>query len=881
MVDFPLSTGRHGYWSEQHVRSFFEQLLSYRIVGVFGEADWNECRQEIDRLDLKSVTIGSVAQFYGLPWPRGRSEESFELYSGSTLAELLQRPSLGRKKIAALITCIATMVLDEEQKTLGKSRQVEEVPQPGKSLWPDLRTAVRLHDFLTRNPGGVSASVWDQWRESSASVAWSDRLMDDVACRVGLSWPEPRRNEIVGDYLNLTWRELRAKRSFGKRKQALVISCVAAVAGVLEEEDLSEVAQVAGVVGDGAVDVDSAGKSVQEITQWALLGLSDRQREVLTRRLGLDDHQRETLHEIAVDKQFGLTRERIRQIEKAAMRKLRTLTRMVSLSDALNREASGIWQQLVDQDVVVRKNELRRLRLSWEFQLAFAISGSLEAWLNAEASAFGDGWFRGTVSCEALDVLVGRVRGWLEDRDGTASFNRIRAALQVDETDLRIATELDPSLSLFCGYVCVGRLTLRKRRRIHLHHSLRATAGDKCVPAIEALQLLHQFAGGDRCSIRDAEIVMDDSPSLFLRCAEAGWIALGRSEAYPRWASMAERSQEIPSLRRETVTKDSNTETDTQAGTTRSILQKNGPCHVSKILKLFKELNPEAYVKSSVCAILTMGNYVRLAPGVWGLPEHYRELTEAFQWADVLLTEADCRTYAFARHAGEPIGTYPMWTAAMEHRWAVWANGHVKEEVYTSFLAICDPDAWPVSEEERSHWHGVKQHRGQYRLLAVRRFRIDETIPTLLNLLRVAYVASTHGHVNWMAANRVVGRRIDSHRSAAALAVLVELGILEAPDHWQRSHRATESCESFVHELTEVLIDGGAVAWNTEVGRNVVARLTSADHGSRHSWLSDIEQRALRARYTQSSVEEETIDEGAHSAFDVLHPDLDHFLGES
>ncbi len=80
--------------------------------------------------------------------------------------------------------------------------------------------------------------------------------------------------------------------------------------------------------------VDAASKQLlKEQLRSALGVLSDREREVLEMRFGLIDGQDNTLEEVG--RYFGVTRERIRQIEAKALRKLRHPTRSRQLRDYL------------------------------------------------------------------------------------------------------------------------------------------------------------------------------------------------------------------------------------------------------------------------------------------------------------------------------------------------------------------------------------------------------------------------------------------------------------------------------------------------------------------------------------------------------------------
>jgi RNA polymerase primary sigma factor len=99
-----------------------------------------------------------------------------------------------------------------------------------------------------------------------------------------------------------------------------------------EEEDSNLGDFIPDELGEAPSDAASY-QMLRESMEDVLSSLSEREREVLRLRFGLEDGRSRTLEEVG--KQFNVTRERIRQIEAKALRKLRHPSRSRKLRDYL------------------------------------------------------------------------------------------------------------------------------------------------------------------------------------------------------------------------------------------------------------------------------------------------------------------------------------------------------------------------------------------------------------------------------------------------------------------------------------------------------------------------------------------------------------------
>jgi RNA polymerase primary sigma factor len=102
-----------------------------------------------------------------------------------------------------------------------------------------------------------------------------------------------------------------------------------------EEDDSSLGDFIPDLTADTPADMATKKMLVQAVEE-ALGELSEREQEIVRMRFGLDDGQAKTLEDVG--REFGVTRERIRQIEAKTLAKLRHPMRSQKLKEFLEAE---------------------------------------------------------------------------------------------------------------------------------------------------------------------------------------------------------------------------------------------------------------------------------------------------------------------------------------------------------------------------------------------------------------------------------------------------------------------------------------------------------------------------------------------------------------
>jgi hypothetical protein len=585
-----------------------------------------------------------------------------------------------------------------------------------------------------------------------------------------------------------------------------------------------------------------------ERLEWLLAEIPPRAQEILRRRNGIGQAERETLEELGAV--FDVTRERIRQIESKSLKRLRVRIRRAPLWELLDAGAPAQWRTLAGDAPSLRRAALqdRRQLIDPYIRLAFAIEeATLEQWLDRTAQPLEHGWLRAGEDIARVEAAADRLTAALE---GAALPQPLAALVAPEEVPAaRLAAELILSLPERHLYIMPARVGARLTRLVRLHALL---ASERRMWPMEQL-LAHYRArfADDPCSERDATIVMEAAPHLFLELEDGCWSAIGVGGGL-----FDDLPQEPPSIPPRAE------EPGTISHALQEALAIRGPTRLVDLVDDADAVLPDGRSANSIGPMLLMRRelFVRALPGVYALPDQVAAVRTAMpnDWP-VFFNDGQARFYALARYAGEPREIFPLWTPRAEHLLCRWARHSGGPGILSSLLAVAAIDDWLIAEAERQDWRDLKVAEGRYALGVALRHAAAYERPPLDRLFAACRYAVANGSFNWVAGNRLTNRKIDAHGGAGLVALMIKLGALEECRQdgyrWQRPHRVAPGAAALADELEDVFGRSGAVDWTSPVGRQLAARAADTNLPD-DSWVDAVAVVEMLGRTPSAAISE-------------------------
>lgn len=569
-------------------------------------------------------------------------------------------------------------------------------------------------------------------------------------------------------------------------------------------------------------------ETLVECLDWLLSQCQDRDREVVERRFGIGQAGTETLEEIGAG--FQVTRERIRQIEKRALSRMRVRMRRVTLADHVKAASESAWLEISEGRgwITDRQSDAALRKLGGELQLALELLGKTpRAWLSDVAEPSAHGWVGPPMDPASIKAAAAGIAPILK----LPLPRSFRDAPDVDDPALvEAALRVELGLELEQGYVVQTKPGRRMRRALGMHRLLASASGP--VPADRLMPQYYRLCPADPCSARDAEIVMLAAPHLFVETYDQVWFGIGAcgSPPNPDAAAGAIEGDYRPQLERS----DSESDEETCAASLIAALERRGPERLLTLYQNAKDILPAGRSPNSVGPTLLTNSHIfsRLLPGVYGLPHQVPSAADLLSDPPpYLLDNMQLRLMALARRAGERREVFPLWSLEGEFALARWGYHNGAPESLRSLLAVADIDAWPISASERNHWRDVARRDGRFELAeplrpdAYARPDMDRVLAACIELVST-------GELNWMSCNRMAGRRIDSQVGASIIAILLALGAVSVadadPPAWQQSHQATDRSLTLRDELIDTLSSTGALSWERGIGLRLAQDVVAA-----------------------------------------------------
>ena len=586
-----------------------------------------------------------------------------------------------------------------------------------------------------------------------------------------------------------------------------------------------------------------------KLIQQAIHTLDEEDRRTLASLYGLDGAARHSREELSEG--CGLSLGIVDQMETQAIRRLRHPRTRKLLMKALQEGEQEIWDALSQSSALVLKKDIPSKvseRMPGEYQIAIkCLLNGVDQWLSDHSCETPKAWYRGRYPCEDLVRLVEKVDGIHHELILPTSLQFLAEIVDVEMELLLLAVTLANFSSIYRGYFANSSMGIRHARAIHLHQMLSLDQPNQRITMPRLLMLYKEKYPDDPLGFEELDVVLNRHPHLFLPVGYLHWCAIGAIQedlSHIHYGAPPTPPEQDGRILRHLIGRDKDVDKRPDPlDVLHEILALKGPSLIRDIVVAFdgrvEDTNKHQTLKT---ALEQSCQVVALAPEFYGLKEQQDLALKSSNIWQLLMTTRQCRIYALARRAGEPMDAWPLWDHGLERQWCYWAEHNAQSKLFRSLLAVAEPQLWEEHQAVRNLWSFKKQLLGRFCVDMDLKPSAWEKAPSVIDVLSAAIYAKQLGYTNWLRLQDITGQqlfvRLHEQDTAPLLAILIGLGLVAPATHWQAAHFVTPEMDATIFKLSRNLHKTGSIRWDDALGQELIGRLEAACASDRLGWVA-------------------------------------------
>ena len=630
------------------------------------------------------------------------------------------------------------------------------------------------------------------WRAIILEKNYTDLSIRHICFEAGAKWPGMKSvySEMsVGELLDCSWNELLQLKAFGKNKAEAFFRVLAFLASGCWAESKNK-------------DPEEEMKRIITIFP----GLKKIEAKVLEYRIGKDAKPK-TLEEIATINK--ITRERVRQIQKSALSKLRSERNLAAIDKFLTANEKKIWYLLGGVKGIISENDKfedladqlpYKIRFSIQVFTGSKVTGerfphALRTFLNNRYKFVNGCWYNVPIDPDEIEMLLFMLKGEFS----AAQSMVLKKALiekfsRFGEEKIEYALSMTEEIHSYHGYCSKQKFTSAKKREVKLHVILAHLSKGRSPVYFDKIfayyQKLNPF---ERSSYSTLRHTLENCPTFFCRFSMHQWISAGRAEDFEHIYTAAEN------IEMQNLTINYRKELTSQPRVIYDYLRREGVSKKAEILN-------ETRAAGTALNTISLGFYLEdhdcflmFAPLLWGIRAKQSKKRFIEESRKKALDRTNYKAFILSKYAEFDTRQFPLWDSIFEKELLLWAENGDESDHETLSLLLKEK----IIKRGREEGDKARNSNQPLSFKPPSLKEKDFKFPNSADLMSALLWLRENESISWIQSNYLAGRSLTSKKGVGVIFSLRLLGLIEPTGNCFQLHLANPSVENLVRELLQ------------------------------------------------------------------------------